>query len=408
MEEPEAVAAILAGDPTGLAEALDRYATPLFAYCRSILAQAESAEVVEDTFIVAREKLGELRDPARLSLWLQAVARNECFRRVIAAGGTLPAEPVTPVPDLTLPDGLHGRIMKVCTDDTPAGRAHRTTVTHRSGPFGHDGFPRPVTPPRGRRAPRIAAAVAAVAGAAAVVAVLVVVLSGGSPPAQVTSAEESTAVGVVGASSPVTGTASSPAASPARSAKPTVTLAATHSRAPGSASTPAAAVTTGQPRPAPSTTAPRPPATSPPAPPPTTASPRPTPPASTSTYTPPPPPKPVLIVNQTALALVSVNGEAVSGGISILGYGAVVHWSASVVTGGGHITVSPATGTLAPGTDATVTVTATATVSFTAHITFSPGDHVVTVTVTAKKVVTKKVATMAVASTAGAARLQYA
>jgi hypothetical protein len=392
MEEPEVAAAIQAGDPTGLAEALDRYATPLFAYCRSILPQAESADVVEDTFVVAREKLGELRDPARLGQWLQAVARNECFRRVIAAGGTPPAEPVTPVPDLTLPDGLHGRIMMVCTDDTPAGRAHRTTVTHRSGQFGHDGFPRPVTVARGRRAPRIAAAVTAVAGTAAVVAVLVVVLSGGSPPAQVTSFEPSTAaVGVVGASSPVTSAVSSLTASPARSAKPKVTLAATHSQAPASAP----AATTRQPRP--STTAPRPPATSPPAPPPTKASPRPTPPVSTSTYQPPPPPpKPILIVNQTALALVSVNGKAVSGGISILGYGTIVHWSASVVTGGGHITVSPATGTLKPGTGTTITVTATATVSFTAHITLSPGDHVVTVTVTAKKVVTKTVVTKTV------------
>src|ERR1700761_1059403 len=103
MEESEAVAAIVTGDPAGLAEALDTYATPLFAYCRSILPQAEAADVVEDTFVVARAKLDGLLDPARVGQWLQAVARNECFRRIIAVGGTPPPEPVTPVPGAILP-----------------------------------------------------------------------------------------------------------------------------------------------------------------------------------------------------------------------------------------------------------------------------------------------------------------
>jgi len=168
MEESEAVAAIVTGDAAGLAEALDVYATPLFAYCRSILPQAEAADVVEDTFVVARTKLDGLLAPARVGQWLQAVARNECFRRIIAVGGTPPPEPVTPVPGAILPDGLRGRIMKVCTDDTPAGRAHRTTVTHRSGQFGYDGFPKPVTVARPRRVSRVVVAAAAVVGAGAV------------------------------------------------------------------------------------------------------------------------------------------------------------------------------------------------------------------------------------------------
>jgi hypothetical protein len=389
MEESEVIATIVAGDPAGLAEALDTYATSLYAYCRSILPPAGAADVVTDTFIVARAKLDGLRDPARLSQWLQAVARNECFRRVIADGGTPPADPVTPVPGVDLPDGLDGRIMALCTDDTPAGRAYRATVTHRSGQFGYDGFPRPVAVARPRRVPRIAAVGGAVLGAAAVIAVLIVALSGGSRPTPVVTGLSSPA-GVVGVSSPATDTAPGPAASPARSGKHKVTLTATHSPAP----TAPAGVSPGNPAPAPSAAGSQPPAASPPAvKPPTAAPPPPQPTPSPSTSTDPPPPDPVILVSPAVLSLTSVNGAAVSGSISVLGYGGSVTWSAGVSTGGGHIAVSPAAGALKPGASTVIRVTASGTVSFTAHITLMPGDHVVTVEVTAKKVVTKKVIT---------------
>ena len=85
MEDPEVVAAIVAGDPAGLAEAYDRYATPLYSYCRSLLREpADAADAVQDTFLVATAKLRDLRDPSRFRPWLYAVARNECFRRLRA------------------------------------------------------------------------------------------------------------------------------------------------------------------------------------------------------------------------------------------------------------------------------------------------------------------------------------
>ncbi len=89
MEDPEVVAAIMAGDPAGLAEAYDRYAMPLYSYCRSILREpADAADAVQDTFLVATAKVRDLRDPARLRPWLYAVARNECLRR-LRAGNAL-------------------------------------------------------------------------------------------------------------------------------------------------------------------------------------------------------------------------------------------------------------------------------------------------------------------------------
>jgi RNA polymerase sigma factor (sigma-70 family) len=93
MEDPEVVAAIVAGDPAGLAEAYDKYAVPLYAYCRSMLREpADAADAVQDTFLVATAKLHSLRDPSKLRAWLYAVARNECLRR-LRAGNALSALP---------------------------------------------------------------------------------------------------------------------------------------------------------------------------------------------------------------------------------------------------------------------------------------------------------------------------
>ena len=83
MRDREVVAAIVAGDPAGLAAAYDSYAAALHAYCRSLLAEpADAADAVQDTFVIAAAKVGSLRDPDLLRPWLYAVARNECFRRL--------------------------------------------------------------------------------------------------------------------------------------------------------------------------------------------------------------------------------------------------------------------------------------------------------------------------------------
>ncbi|HEU5391504.1 MAG TPA: sigma-70 family RNA polymerase sigma factor [Streptosporangiaceae bacterium] len=83
MHDSEAVAAIAAGDPAGLADAYDRYAGPLYAFCLGILREpADAADVVQDTFVIAVPRMSSLRDPERLRSWLYTVARNECLRRL--------------------------------------------------------------------------------------------------------------------------------------------------------------------------------------------------------------------------------------------------------------------------------------------------------------------------------------
>jgi RNA polymerase sigma factor (sigma-70 family) len=89
MRDSEVVASIVAGDPEGLAAAYDRYADPLYKYCRTLLRDpADAADAVQDTFVIAASRLDGLRDPDALRGWLYAVARNESLRILGSRKGT--------------------------------------------------------------------------------------------------------------------------------------------------------------------------------------------------------------------------------------------------------------------------------------------------------------------------------
>jgi RNA polymerase sigma factor (sigma-70 family) len=100
MRDSEVVAAIVAGDPEGLAAAYDKYAAPLYNYCRTLLREpADAADAVQDTFVIAASKLSALRDQERLRSWLYAVARNECHRRLRGGSAHAPLEEAPEVTD---------------------------------------------------------------------------------------------------------------------------------------------------------------------------------------------------------------------------------------------------------------------------------------------------------------------
>jgi RNA polymerase sigma factor (sigma-70 family) len=103
MQDAQMVEAILAGQEAGLAAVYDRYAASLYDYCHSLLAEpADAAAAVQDTFIVAADGLGGLRDPARLRPWLYAVARNECRRRLRARASSVPLDEAAELTDDTI------------------------------------------------------------------------------------------------------------------------------------------------------------------------------------------------------------------------------------------------------------------------------------------------------------------
>jgi RNA polymerase sigma factor (sigma-70 family) len=83
VEDRGVVAAIVDGDPRGLAAAYDKYADRLHAFCASMLRDPDAAaDALHDTFIVASQRVRQLRDPDRFRPWLYAVARNECLRQL--------------------------------------------------------------------------------------------------------------------------------------------------------------------------------------------------------------------------------------------------------------------------------------------------------------------------------------
>ena len=79
----QAVAAITAGDPAGIAVAYDRYAATLYGYCHWMLDDlVDAAESLQDTFVLAAATLSDLPEPSKLRPWLFALARNECRRGI--------------------------------------------------------------------------------------------------------------------------------------------------------------------------------------------------------------------------------------------------------------------------------------------------------------------------------------
>ena len=508
MEDPEVVAAIVAGDPAGLAEAYDRYALPLHTYCRSMLREpADAADAVQDTFLVATAKLRDLRDPARLRPWLYAVARNECLRRLRAGSalsaleeaGDIPVpsaelgaeaeraevqqlvraaidglnpgdrdvielsliseldndeladalgvsrnhahallsrarsqlerslgalivartgreacadldamlagwdgqltvlmrkrisrhieqcevcgerkrRELTPalfagaVPVVALLPGFREQVLRVLADRSPAGLAHRLTVANRAGPFGPQGFPKPVSPPGAGPWHRILHhPQAMVAGAASLVVIAAAIVVGvifgpHHGPSSASPAVGSThsapvrgpgpahggpsgrnGGGGIGGSSRGTGTAGQGLAP---SASPGVTTTPVALSSPGASTSPA-----------------------------TGTSPAPT---SASSSSAPSSPNPGTLTSSTGrLDLVSVKGTAI-GRFTLTAKGGPV--TAYSITAGsalaGHISVSPSSGSLAAGASVTVTVTSTSLVALAGQLTVNPGGLTITV-----------------------------
>jgi len=400
MQERELVAAIAAGDPDGIAAAYDRYAASLYAYCHFRLSSSDAAaEAVLDTLAVAMVKLKTLRDPGRLGPWLHAVARNECLRRLEPAGGTFPVTGPIPVPvpgsgsaspgddELVagLPAELRSQVLAVCTDASPAARAHRAALADRAGTFGPTGFPtatgasgprwwRPV-----RRHPRMAAAAAAVALAVtACLSALAVTSSPRSGTATLALGDADAGTTTNAASSP--GTPVTPGRASPGPAGPS---AAILTSAPGPARTAisgpakAAAGPSGSASPAAGVTASPSPAASPALAPSAAAT-------ATATAAPPAPAPAVqgyLMVSPTKLVLTSGRGGAASGTFVITALnGPVSHYTVTVPKAmAGKVTVSPASGSLTADGWVTVTVTVTATIAIDTLVTVNPGGTAVAV-----------------------------
>jgi DNA-directed RNA polymerase specialized sigma24 family protein len=389
MQDRALVAAIMTGDPDGLAEAYDRYAVPLYTYCRFMLPDPHPSEdaagAVADTFLIAASRLSGLRDPDRLRSWLYAVARNECLRRLSPAelaGGTAARTgrqpPDEAMPEVTPPAGLREQILAAFADDTATGRAQRASVTHRAGPFDRKGFPKPVISARPRwwhevqRHPRAATVLAAVA-AAVVAAGITAALIGGTSDHRSRASTVAIGGGSFGASASAASSPPGARSSPSRKPRPVPGSSASSPDGPKASpdSSPDADKSSAPARPSPS----RSPSTSP--------SPSPSQSPSPSPSSSPPPTPGTLLAEPTKLTLTATKGVAVSGTFLLTALGGPVDYS--IHSANTKVTVLPAAGRLpSSGSFVSVTVTAKSLVSLDTRLTVDPGGLIITVVLTIK------------------------
>ncbi len=390
MQDRDVVAAIVAGEPDGIAEAYDRYAASLYAYCHWLLPRPETAEAVRDTFLIAVLRLDGLGDPDRLDAWLRAVARNECLRRLgpkdpkdpegPAAGAATAGTPVSrsgdpdELPAVTLPTELRGQVLTACADNSPAGRARRVSVTHRAGVFGPSGFPKAIGPAgpwwwrRVQRHPRSVAVVAVMAAVAAAAGITMTMTAGGSHRSQASAL--GLGAGVAGLPSSATPTPRTPrppsrvsvASSPAHKAAPSASPQAPAVTMPAGAPSPVppSVTMTEEPSASPSQTS-------------SSASPSPSPSSS--------PAQGHLLLAPDNLLLTSAKGKTASGFFVLTATGGPVSEYTIKVPAAmaGQVTVSPSRGSLPANGYAAVSVTVTSNVALNTHVTVEPGNLIVQV-----------------------------
>jgi RNA polymerase sigma factor (sigma-70 family) len=76
-------ARLVAKDRSAFAAMYGEYAGRVYGVCAAILRDAdEAADAMHDTFVLAMQRIDQLRDPDRLRPWLFAIARHVCFRRL--------------------------------------------------------------------------------------------------------------------------------------------------------------------------------------------------------------------------------------------------------------------------------------------------------------------------------------
>ena len=74
---------LASGDRSALADLYDRWGDRVHSVCARVLDgnRDEAADATQDTFLIAIDKIGQLRDPERVGPWLLAIARHEAIRR---------------------------------------------------------------------------------------------------------------------------------------------------------------------------------------------------------------------------------------------------------------------------------------------------------------------------------------
>ena len=99
-EDAELVRRFCAGDQQALAEIYDRYASQVYTMCAHMLANRSAAEdACGDVFLIAVERLSQLRDPSRLKPWLFSIARRQVYLKTRRRSRSVLVEEVSEMSD---------------------------------------------------------------------------------------------------------------------------------------------------------------------------------------------------------------------------------------------------------------------------------------------------------------------
>ena len=78
--DAQLAASYLAGDRSALGLIYDHCGQSLFDTATAMTnSRDDASDMVQDVFVLAAERLGQLRDPSRLEPWLFAILRNEVY-----------------------------------------------------------------------------------------------------------------------------------------------------------------------------------------------------------------------------------------------------------------------------------------------------------------------------------------
>jgi RNA polymerase sigma factor (sigma-70 family) len=119
------------GDEQAWKAIVDRFATLVWAICRSCrLSDPDAADVSQTVWLRAVEHLPALRQPAALPGWLATTTRRECLRTVRHPGpraemsfevtpGEAPADPAFTSPDALLVSAQLGELLRAAVRELP-------------------------------------------------------------------------------------------------------------------------------------------------------------------------------------------------------------------------------------------------------------------------------------------------
>lgn len=111
LTDAQLVAGIVAGRRDDFATLYDRYADALYDVARSMLRDPhDAADAVQDVFVIAAQRLHQLREPERVRAWLFSVLRHDVYRRSAKRRRTTPTDTVAERAAPTMPEEAAGRL----------------------------------------------------------------------------------------------------------------------------------------------------------------------------------------------------------------------------------------------------------------------------------------------------------